>query len=153
MTRHLVDTSVWVAMSVGHHVHGRAAIEWFDTLDEAGSALFCRSTQQSVLRLLTTGSVFAPYGGTALSGEEAWSAFDRLVADTRVGFYLDEPEGFDVSWRGFTSRPTASPKLWMDGYLAALAVAAGLRFVTTDSAFRQFPGLDLLVLGSATASA
>lgn len=31
-------------------------------------------------------------------------------------------------------------------YLAALAMASGYRLVTTDAAFRQFDGLDLLLL-------
>ena len=40
----------------------------------------------------------------------------------------------------------ASPKLWMDAYLAAFAIAAKQQLVTTDKAFRQFKDLDLLVL-------
>ena len=42
----------------------------------------------------------------------------------------------------------SSPKLWMDAYLAAFAELSGMRFVTFDKAFRQFPKLDLLLLGS-----
>jgi predicted nucleic acid-binding protein len=34
----------------------------------------------------------------------------------------------------------------MDAYLAAFAIMAGLRLVTTDIAFRQFAGLDHLIL-------
>jgi predicted nucleic acid-binding protein len=34
----------------------------------------------------------------------------------------------------------------MDAYLAAFAITAGLRLVTTDTAFRQFAGLDHLIL-------
>jgi hypothetical protein len=37
----------------------------------------------------------------------------------------------------------ASPKLWMDSYLAAFAVAGGYRMVTIDGAYGQFRGLDL----------
>lgn len=35
----------------------------------------------------------------------------------------------------------------MDAYLAAFAMAGGYRMVTTDRAFRQFQGLDLVLLG------
>ena len=35
----------------------------------------------------------------------------------------------------------------MDAYLAAFALAGRYSMVTTDAAFRQFRGLDLLVLG------
>ena len=44
-------------------------------------------------------------------------------------------------------RGTASPKLWMDAYLAAFALAGGCRMVTTDAAFKQFAGLDLELIG------
>jgi predicted nucleic acid-binding protein len=36
----------------------------------------------------------------------------------------------------------------MDAYLAAYAVAGGYQMVTTDSAFKQFKGLDLELLGT-----
>jgi predicted nucleic acid-binding protein len=35
----------------------------------------------------------------------------------------------------------------MVAYLAAFALAGGYRMVTTDAAFRQFSGLDLVILG------
>jgi predicted nucleic acid-binding protein len=35
----------------------------------------------------------------------------------------------------------------MDAYLAAFALAGRYSMVTTDAAFRQFRGLDLLILG------
>ena len=36
----------------------------------------------------------------------------------------------------------------MDAYLAAFAMAGAYQLVTTDSAFKQFTGLDLLVLSN-----
>ena len=35
----------------------------------------------------------------------------------------------------------------MDAYLAGFALAGGYRMVTTDTAFKQFTGLDLDLLG------
>jgi toxin-antitoxin system PIN domain toxin len=115
---------------------------------EDESALFCRSTQQSFLRLLTNRSVFSPYGASPLTGEQAWATYDQLAMDARVGFDPNEPSTLGVAWRRFTFRPLSSPKLWMDAYLAAFAVSGGFTFVTTDSGFRQFEGLDVVVLGS-----
>lgn len=43
-------------------------------------------------------------------------------------------------------RDTASPKLWMDAWLAAFAICAGLQLVTFDRGFAQFAGLELLLL-------
>ena len=39
----------------------------------------------------------------------------------------------------------ASPKLWMDAYLAAFAIAGGCQLVTTDQGFAQFPSLRCLL--------
>ena len=79
---------------------------------------------------------------------EEWRGFETLLADDRIAFLDREPRGFDARWRGYSARDSASPKLWMDAYLAAFATAGGYQLVTTDAAFTQFPGLDLLVLGA-----
>jgi predicted nucleic acid-binding protein len=47
----------------------------------------------------------------------------------------------------FADAKHASPKLWMDAYLAAFALAGGYQLVTLDKAFKQFKGLNLRVLG------
>ena len=60
---------------------------------------------------------------------------------------VEEPAGLERQWKKLAVRNTASPKLWMDAYLAAFAIAGRYSMVTTDSAFRQFRELDLLVLG------
>jgi predicted nucleic acid-binding protein len=73
--------------------------------------------------------------------------FGAFAEDDRVSFQRAEPPELEVLWQDFACRHTASPKLWMDAYLAAFAVAGGMALVTTDAAFRQFRGLDLLVLG------
>ena len=91
--------------------------------------------------------MLAPYGNPPLTNDEAWRAYLALVADERITLRSEEPGGIDGAWRSFALRDSASPKLWMDAYLAAFAVAGGLRLVTTDAGFSQFDGLDLLLLG------
>ncbi|HEY5893043.1 MAG TPA: hypothetical protein VIT91_07410 [Chthoniobacterales bacterium] len=56
--------------------------------------------------------------------------------------------GNDSLWRRLASCDTASPKVWMDAYLAAFAIAGGLRMVTLDHDFKAFveQGLDLRLL-------
>jgi uncharacterized protein len=119
-----------------------------ETVTVASSLMFCRATQQSFLRLLTMSSVMAPYGIPPHMNQQAWSIFEAFVADDRIVVQGREPAGLDAFWRRFSDRNSASPKLWMDAYLAAFARAGGHQMVTTDSAFAQFDGLDLLVLGS-----
>jgi toxin-antitoxin system PIN domain toxin len=116
---------------------------------ERGSreALLCRSTQQSFLRLLSTRAVLAPYRIPPLSNKAAWSVYEGLLADERIA-WVEEPSGLETSWKKFAAGSKASPKLWMDAYLAAFAMAGGHQLVTTDKGFKQFKGLDLLVLSS-----
>lgn len=88
-----------------------------------------------------------PYGNPPLTNREAWSAYEAFLADDRITFRADEPVGVQPIWKQLAVRRTASPKLWMDAYLAAFALAGRYSMVTTDAAFLQFRGLDLLVLG------
>lgn len=144
----LCDSNVWLALTLSGHAHHGLARDWFDAVEEASTVLFCRATQQSFLRLLTNASVLAPYGNPPLSNREAWQAYEDLLTDYRIVFQAEEPAGLEPRWKGLARRDEASPKLWMDAYLAAFALAAGYRMVTTDAAFRQFDDLDLLVLTS-----
>lgn len=142
----LCDSNVWLALLLSKHVHHAAAREWLETVENPSSVLFCRMTQQSLLRLLTNISVLRPYGNPPLTNREAWSICEALLADDRIDFRGDEPAGLESLWKELAMRETASPKLWMDAYLAAFALAGGYQMVTTDAAFRQFRGLDLLIL-------
>ncbi len=147
MSAHLCDGNVWLALALSGHVHHDAARTWLDSIDEPASVTFCRATQQTFLRLLTNTAVLAPYGNEPLTNIAAWEAYRALIADDRIVLRADEPAGLEAHWRTFACRDTASPKLWMDAYLAAFAMSDGYRMVTTDTAFRQFEGLDLLLLG------
>ena len=51
-------------------------------------------------------------------------------------------------WHRLASLDTASPKVWMNAYLSAFAIAAGLRMVSLDQDFRNFVthGLDLVLI-------
>jgi toxin-antitoxin system PIN domain toxin len=142
----LCDANVWLALALSRHVHHRTARRWFQTVADDGSVLFCRATQQTLLRLLTNSSVLAPYGNPPLTNSQAWKAYEAFIADYRVVLRIDEPPHLETRWKQLAARNNASPKLWMDAYLAAFAITAGLRLVTTDGAFRQFAGLDTLVL-------
>lgn len=97
------------------------------------------------MRLLTTSAVLSAYGNPALSNVQAWSSYYSLIADERVAF-VEEPPGTEAIWERLSSRHTPSPKLWMDAYLAAFAIAGGHQLVTTDAGFRHYDGLDLVIL-------
>jgi uncharacterized protein len=141
----LCDTSVWLALALPDHVHHRIARAWFDEINEVASIGFCRSTQQSFLRLLTVPTIARLYGSEPIRNEDAWHVYESLLADDRVTFYA-EPAGLEPHWQTFSARNTSSGALWMDAYLAAFAVSIGCELVTLDAGFKQFAGLDLLLL-------
>ena len=145
MVTWLVDTNVWLALlEEKHSLHG-AIIAWWQGLQEEDRILFCRSTQQSFLRLRVTDVVSTAYGLKPDTNAKAWQTYTALLKDERIQL-VDEPVSVERKWKELASVGTASPKLWMDAYLAAFALTAGYRLVTTDKAFRQFKGLDLLLL-------
>ena len=141
----LADVNVWLALAITGHEHHLATRRWLNSVSSDGVVLICRSTQQSFLRLLTTAAVFRPYGVDAVTNAEAWASYDAFSADPRVGF-CHEPAGLEETWRTLVYQNASSPKLWMDAYLAAFASAAGYQLVTTDTAFLQFPELDVIVI-------
>ena len=145
----LCDSNVWLALALSKHSHHSAAREWLESVEAPSSIILCRAAQQSFLRLLTNSTVLGAYGNPPLTNREAWSAYDSLLADDRIVFRADEPVELEPVWKKLAVRGTASPKLWMDAYLAAFALAGRYRMVTTDAAFRQFQGLNPLVLGFA----
>ena len=142
----LLDVNVWLALVLSKHVHHGVASDWLAQVDEPGTVVLCRSVQLSLLRLLTTAAVLAPYGNASLTNKEAWSICQELASDDRVLPGYPEPPGIEGHWRSFAAHDRASPKLWMDAYLAAFTLASGCQLVTTDAAFRQFGGLDVVVL-------
>ncbi|MGP8161976.1 MAG: TA system VapC family ribonuclease toxin [Candidatus Dormibacteria bacterium] len=142
----LCDVNVWLALTLSGHSHAAAARRWFDGVAAPASVLFCRTTQQAFLRLLTYPAVLARYGNPPLTTGEAWSVYEALLADDRVTFQADDPPGLEARWRELTLGAPSSPKLWMDAYLAAFSSAAGCRLVTTDIAFTRIPGLDVLLV-------
>ena len=141
--RWLPDVNIWLALSLPEHVHHRAVQAWLG-MDEH-PLFFCRASQQSFLRLLTTAAVIAPYKLPPLSNRQAQLRMRALLESDRIHL-ASEPPHIEGDWERFADSPFASPKLWMDAYLAAFAIAGGYRLVTTDRAFKQFKGVNLLVL-------
>jgi toxin-antitoxin system PIN domain toxin len=143
----LCDPYVWLAMVLPAHQDHKVARNWWENLSPE-KGLFCRGSQQVFLRLLTTADVLKPYDLPARTHLEAWKIYHQLMSDPCSGF-LDEPEGIEEMWITLSSRENSSPKLWLDTYLAALAIKSSCPLVTFDESFRQFEaqGLCLKYLG------
>ena len=139
-TLNFLDANVWLALIWNRHVHSEKARSWFEQAADE-QFFFCRFTQMTVLRLLTTDQVM---GKDTKTMSEAWSVWDRVWADSRIAF-LPEPEDIEKEFRSRSRLTTRSPKVWADSYLLAFAVAAGLKLITFDRAL-QARGVDVLVL-------
>ncbi len=141
----LPDVNVWLPLVLSKHEHHRAARAWLGSQSDPDTVHFCRATQQGLVRLLTTAAVLAPYGIKPLTNRAAWDVYRQLLSDSTITF-VQEPAGIEAAWADFATRNSASPKLWMDAWLAAFAVRGGLKLVTFDSGYKQFTKLDLLLL-------
>lgn len=99
------------------------------------------------MRLASTATVQRTYDALGQTNRTVLLALDTLQALPQVA-WRDEPPGVFAQWRTLAALDSASPKVWMDAYLAAFAIAGGLRLVTLDRDFKNFvpQGLDLELL-------
>ncbi len=138
----LPDVNVWFALSRSEHMHHEAAHAWLSSIDAPKTIAFTRATQQGYLRLLTTAAVMRIYASAPLTNSEAWRLWENWYKDDRT-HWIDEPSELLDTWKKYGVIRSASPKLWMDAYLAAIAKETGAQVVTLDQAFKQFKGLDV----------
>ena len=143
----LFDSGVWLALAFATHPHHAAARQAFEASDSAHPAAFCRVTQSSFLRLITTPAIQGMYGSAVITNEEAWAKYQDILALPQIA-WLGEPPGIESQWKICACLPSASPKVWMDAYLAAFAITAGLEFACLDKDFRSYErhGLALRLL-------
>jgi len=139
-TLNFLDANVWLALLWSRHIHSEKANAWFERSSEE-KFLFCRITQITVLRLLTSATVM---GSDMKKMPEAWALWDKVCADDRIAF-LAEPEGIELEFRRLSALRSSSPKVWADAYLLAFASVAGLKLVTFDRGLRS-RGTDVQVL-------
>jgi len=121
-------------------VHSEKVRAWFDSCEDE-QFFFCRFTQLTILRLLTTEAIMTKDVRTMA---EAWTLWDRAAADTRISF-LPEPDALEAELRLRSRLASRSPKVWADAYLLAFAGVSGLKLVTLDRALKA-QGVEILVL-------
>ena len=133
----LLDSGVWIALAFATHPAHLSVRGLFEAADSLKPIAFCRATQTSVLRLLTTSAIQAAYGSSPISNREAWSKTQEILSLPQV-VWLAEPPGLESAWKNFAASEAASPKLWMDAYLTAFAYSAGIELVTLDRGFLRY---------------
>ena len=80
----LFDSSVWVALTFDAHPAHRVSMNAFAFASADRPACFCRSTQQSYLRLVSTPALLHAYGVPGLTNEDTFRAFDALASHPSV---------------------------------------------------------------------
>ena len=143
----LLDSNVWIAAVFSTHPIHRQAQQVLQQATPADPAIFCRSTQQSFLKLVSTPAMQKTYGATGITNRDALAALGAFIVLPQV-CEREEPPQVAALWHRLADRSTASPKVWMDAYLAAFAISGALRLATLDLDFKVYepPGLDLLLL-------
>jgi toxin-antitoxin system PIN domain toxin len=127
-----LDSNVWLALIWNRHAHSERARKWFEDSSEE-QFLFCRFTQLTTLRLLSSATVM---GTDVCTMSRAWDLWDAIESDPRISF-LPEPSGLDLEFRAQSRSSAHSPKVWADAYLIAFAAVAGLKLVTFDRALQS----------------
>ena len=139
--RLLSDVNFLLALVADGHAQHQAVRAWWERLPATEVILICRPVQMALLRLLCTE---AALGEDAVTLPIAWSIYATLLASGRFAFAL-EPRGLDPLWEKVCRPFARSPKVVMDAYLAAFALAGGYRLITLDRAFVQFKGLSCVL--------
>ena len=143
----LLDVNVWLAAAFpAHPAHDRSQKVLLDATPGT-PALFCRATQHSFLRLVSTPAIFNAYRSAPITNRDALSALAAFAALPQVDL-IEEPPELEVLWWHLAGLEEAAPKRWMHAYLAAFAIRGSLRMISLDGDFRQFlsAGLDLILL-------
>ncbi len=135
--RQMCDINVLLALVTERHVHHARCKAWWKNRDHASPLLICREVQIALLRLLSTEAVMRE---DVLTLPQAWSLYASLLKCGGFARVL-EPRGLDVEWERLCRPFKRSPKVVMDAYLAAFAIAGHHTLVTLDEAFTQFEGL------------
>ncbi len=145
----LLDSNVWLALTFSAHPHHALAKGIFAEASAGNPACFCRATQQSFLRLATTPAILHAYGAEGFTNQDAAKLIKTLCSLSAVST-LEEPSGLESRWLELAGLPSASPKVWMDAYLAAFATRHDAEFVTLDRDFQNFEkhGLKLRLLSA-----
>jgi uncharacterized protein len=144
----LLDLNTWLALLLEGHSQHAIARQWYASeLLTPGNLKFCHSTEMGFLRLLTQKKVMLACGLDAFTNEEAVGFLSRIHRDEVIGFVGEAP-GTRALWLALSRSGQASPKIWMDAYLAALAITQDMDLVTFDQGFRNYQdsGLNLRLL-------
>ena len=155
----LLDVNVWIALAQPSHAHHSfVKAYWEQTLERfahenvaaentlaiPAKLYFCRTTMLGLVRVLSQTSMAY---GKHMSLAEAFSVYEQFRYTKEVDFAHENLVNVDAVMAGlFASHGNLPMRMSTDVYLAALAQALNLRFVTFDRDFLRFELPDCLII-------
>ena len=144
----LFDSNLWVALAFASHPFHDRVGEQLRQSSPSCPVCRIRATEISAFRLITTPAIHKAFGVPHFSNKEAIDYLTSLFQKTGC-VEIEEPEGTRELWLRLANAESASPKVWMDAYLAAVSIHGGLDFITLDTDFECFKsdGLSVTFVG------
>lgn len=138
----LVDVNVLLPLLMPQHPAHAAARQWLG-LQAKNTTRYALPVQLGVLRLLSQPRVM---GNSALLPDVALQTWADLVDAADMQELVAPQPQHALLLRQCVAGRVATPNLWTDAWLAALAIATSSTMVTFDQGFRGFAGLQLTLL-------
>ena len=138
----LVDVNVLLPLLLPQHPVHAAARQWLG-LQAKNTTRYALPVQLGVLRLLSQPRVM---GNRALLPEAALQTWADLVDAADMQELVAPQPQHALLLRQCVAGRVATPNLWTNAWLAALAMATNSTMVTFDHGFRGFTGLQLTLL-------
>ena len=138
----LVDVNVLLPLLLPQHPAHAAARQWLG-LQAKNTTRYALPVQLGVLRLLSQPRVM---GNSALLPEVALQTWADLVDAADMQELVAPQPQHALLLRQCVAGRVATPNLWTNAWLAALAMATNSTMVTFDHGFRGFTGLQLTLL-------
>lgn len=129
----IADINVLLPILFADHAFHPAAWRWWEQQTSASVGL-CLLTRLGTLRMLTNADVM---GGHPVTPGQALTAWDTLAADPRCA-WIDPGGQHDARFRRIITTRPASPNLWTDAWLAALATSEGCGLTSFGADFATF---------------
>lgn len=129
----IADVNVLLPLLCGGHIAEKAAYDWFEN-QGSGTIGWCLPVRLAILRHLSNPHIM----GVPLEPERALDVWGELENDERLFELGTLPPETERFLRQNVAGRQASPKLWTDAWLAAVAEATGVRLVSFDKGFERF---------------
>ena len=144
----LFDFNIWATLTFASHPYHDGAGEQVKQSSADRPICRVRATELSTYRLTTTPLIHRAFGVPSFSNTEAIAVLTSLFRKTG-SLEIEELKGTRELWLRLADAEKASPKIWMDAYLAAVFIRGGFDFVTLDGDFHRFStdGLSVFLVG------